>query len=175
MAVVPKEEPRDGVLPQVPKQPAPDAKARAAALKSITDNRRVTAWQLHRWPLEKRIVNERTRIHLPRTYLSKDGSDVRAVYAGTDLNQFVHQHYLEEVQKNAGEGWANYVTAESVVSRRHEYLGPDPRVAGYFFDSDGEVHIKWWDAFLQDQWMDKQKWKFDVKLDEDGKWVEIDD
>ena len=58
---------------------------------------------------------------------------------------------------------------------RHEYLGPDPRIAGYRFDHNGEVHIKWWDNFLQDQWMDKSKWKFDVKMAEDGKWVEIDD
>ena len=58
---------------------------------------------------------------------------------------------------------------------RHEYLGPDPRVAGYRFDVDGEVHVKWWDGFLQDLWMDKSKWRFDVKMTEEGKWVEVDD
>lgn len=58
---------------------------------------------------------------------------------------------------------------------RHEYLGPDPRVAGYRIDVEGDVHIKWWDAFLQDQWMDKQKWAFDVRMEDDGRWVEVDD
>lgn len=61
------------------------------------------------------------------------------------------------------------------MQRRHEYLGPDPRVAGYHLDVDGEVHIKWWDGFLQDQWMDRQKWRFEVKVDDEGKWAEIDD
>ena len=61
------------------------------------------------------------------------------------------------------------------ICGRHEYLGPDPRVAGYRIDVEGDVHIKWWDAFLQDQWMDKQKWAFDVRMEDDGRWVEIDD
>lgn len=51
-------------------------------------------------------------------------------------------------------------------------MGPDPRVAGYFFDVDGEVHIRWWDGFLNDQWMDTQKWKIDVTKDAEGTWVE---
>lgn len=57
---------------------------------------------------------------------------------------------------------------------RHEYLGPDPRVAGYRFDVDGEVHVKWWDSFLQDLWMDRGKWQFALR-DDGGKWVEVDD
>ena len=58
---------------------------------------------------------------------------------------------------------------------RHEFLGPDPRVAGYHFDIDGEIHIKWWDSFLQVQWMDKGKWSFDVEMNDDGQWVEKED
>ena len=60
-------------------------------------------------------------------------------------------------------------------TQRHEYLGPDPRVAGFFYDVDGEIHVKWWDSFLQVQWMDKGKWTFDIELDEDGKWVDKED
>lgn len=58
---------------------------------------------------------------------------------------------------------------------RHEYLGPDPRIVGYRMDVDGEVHIKWWDSFLQDLWMDDRKWNFDVRQNDGGKWVEVDD
>ena len=59
---------------------------------------------------------------------------------------------------------------------RHEYLGPDPRVAGLYFDYDGEIHVKWWDGFLQVQWMDRGRWTFDVIYDdEQGKWVEKED
>ena len=58
---------------------------------------------------------------------------------------------------------------------RHEFLGPDPRVAGYYVDTDGDYHIKWYDTFLGDQWMDDRKWKFDVRLDESGRWVDADE
>ena len=58
---------------------------------------------------------------------------------------------------------------------RHEFLGPDPRVAGYYVDTDGDYHIKWYDTFLGDQWMDDRKWKFDVRFDESGRWVDADE
>ncbi len=45
---------------------------------------------------------------------------------------------------------------------RNEYLGPDPRVAGYWLDDDGEIHVKWWDGFLKDQWIDNEKWSIEV-------------
>ncbi|CDO77541.1 hypothetical protein BN946_scf184912.g40 [Trametes cinnabarina] len=60
-------------------------------------------------------------------------------------------------------------------ARRHEYLGPDPRVAGYWIDADGDFHIKWYDAFLNDHWIENRKWSFDVRLDARGDWVEVDD
>lgn len=59
-------------------------------------------------------------------------------------------------------------------SNRHEFLGPDPRVAGYTFDYDGEVHIKWWDGFLKDQWIENQKWTFEFVRDANGDLVEKD-
>ncbi|KAI0325784.1 hypothetical protein GY45DRAFT_1329805 [Cubamyces sp. BRFM 1775] len=58
---------------------------------------------------------------------------------------------------------------------RHEFLGPDPRVAGYWVDADGEYHIKWYDAFLKDHWVDNREWEFDVRLNARGEWVEVDD
>ncbi len=61
------------------------------------------------------------------------------------------------------------------LNTRNEFLGPDPRVVGYFVDADGDYHIRWYDTFLQDQWMDNRKWKFDVRQDEHGHWVDADD
>ncbi|KAF9802233.1 hypothetical protein IEO21_09921 [Rhodonia placenta] len=170
-----KQEPQESLLPPGPKSKPANEKARKDALKSITATRRASAWQIHRWPLDKRVLLSRTRVHLPRTYLGRDGEDVRVVREGQDLNQFVHRHYFEELDEARKSEWINFVTPDGVVSRRHEYLGPDPRVAGYHLDVDGEVHIKWWDGFLQDQWMDRQKWRFEVKVDDEGKWAEIDD
>ncbi|KAI0635027.1 hypothetical protein C8Q77DRAFT_1192842 [Trametes polyzona] len=179
MAVVPKPEPQEDVLPPAPApakpKPAVDPKAREAALKEISGYRVVTAWSIHRWPLEKRIVHERARVYLPRTYRARHGTDVRTVWPGTDINQFVHKHYCEDKAKRAREEWPNYVAGEAILAKRHEYLGPDPRVAGYRIDADGDYHVKWYDAFLKDQWVDDQKWDFDVRLNAQGKWVEVDD
>ncbi|KAH7882863.1 hypothetical protein F5I97DRAFT_1938799 [Phlebopus sp. FC_14] len=153
--------------------PEPTAKEIAEAKKSLRDITRAMAWPVHRWPIDRHICEYNTRVHLPRTYLcQKGGEDVRVVRRGTDVNQFIHRHYLNLLEMHkGGEDWVNYVHADQVVSRRHEYLGPDPRVAGYFFDSEGEIHIKWWDAFLKDQWMDGDKWSLNVMKDATGKWV----
>ena len=122
MAVT-KEEPQDVALP--PKRTVATEKARKEALKTITAVRRVSAWQIHRWPLEKRPVNERTRVHLPRTYLAKDGIDVRVVRPGQDLNQFVHRYYSEQLgekkdgkEEEEGKDWVNFVTPDGVLKRR---------------------------------------------------------
>ena len=42
-------------------------------------------------------------------------------------------------------------------------------------DAEGDYHVKFYDTFLGDQWTDDRKWKFDVRMDEDGKWVDVDD
>ncbi|KZT20835.1 hypothetical protein NEOLEDRAFT_1158436 [Neolentinus lepideus HHB14362 ss-1] len=183
MAVLPKQETHEIAIPPVTEaklqKHLPESKEQAklaendrkGAIDALTKIRRASAWQIHRWPLEKRIVEEKTRIHLPRSYLATDGEEERVVWPGEDLNQVVYEYYLESVNLKDGSDKVNFVARDGVTPRRHEYLGPDPRVAGYFFDFDGEIHIRWWDAFLQDQWMDKHKWKMDVELDQSGEWV----
>ncbi|KAI0765096.1 hypothetical protein C8Q74DRAFT_1205932 [Fomes fomentarius] len=186
MAITPKPEPTDPVLPSVLAAGIPPTKSASelkkekdAAVKVLSEHRRAIAWPIGRWPVEKRVVYTRTRVHLPRTYLARHGSDVRAIYPGTDINQFVHRHYCEEEadgrKGKEKEAWPNYVAAERILSRRHEYLGPDPRVVGYFVDADGEYHVRWYDTFLGDQWMDSRKWAFDVRQDDAGRWVDVDE
>ncbi|KAJ7888324.1 hypothetical protein B0H14DRAFT_2693591 [Mycena olivaceomarginata] len=147
-------------------------KLKGPLLKSLIDTRRAHAWQLHSWPMEKFVVRNRSKLHLPRSYLAKDGEDVQTVYPGTDLNQFVHQYYLEKIDPQSVP-WVNFVHADNVVARRHEFLGPDPRIAGYEIDGGGNVFIRWWDGFLSDQWSGTQKWKLEVVWDDDADaWVE---
>lgn len=176
MAASLKIEPKEATIP-APAKPKVDEGERKKALEVISKFRQATAWQVHRWPLEKRTIDRKTKIHLPRSYLATAGEDVETVWPGSDLNQVVHQHYIQPLDADS-EGFpesANFVAPDAVMVKRHEYLGPDPRIAGYHFDVDGEVHVKWWDSFLGDLWMDKGKWNWDVKMTEDGKWVEIDD
>jgi hypothetical protein len=92
-------------------------KLKAPALKSLIAGRRAHAWQLHSWPMEKFIVRQRGRLHLPRSYLCKDGEEVQTVYPGTDLNQYVHQYYLEKIDPQSVP-WVNFVHADDVVARR---------------------------------------------------------
>ena len=35
---------------------------------------------------------------------------------------------------------------------RAEFLGPDPKVAGFLVDSENVISIRWWDAFLEQRW-----------------------
>ncbi|KAJ6612516.1 hypothetical protein B0H10DRAFT_2177371 [Mycena sp. CBHHK59/15] len=150
-------------------------KTKKSSLQSINAVKRASAWQLHTWPMEKFIIRSRAKMHLPRSYLSKDGEDVLNVHPDTDVNQFVHQYYLEHIDpKNVP--WVNFVHADNVVARRHEFLGPDPRVAGYEIDGGGNVYIRWWDGFLSDQWSGTQKWKLEITWDTNAKkWVEKTD
>lgn len=105
------------LLPENSKE-AQDAKK--ASIKSIADRLRANAWQLARWPLVKNMTWDRIQIHLPRSYLAKDGEDVRAIHQGSDINEFIYQHYLEPVDLKTNT-WVNFVHADNVVAKR--YLG----------------------------------------------------
>ncbi|KAH7905276.1 hypothetical protein BJ138DRAFT_1165080 [Hygrophoropsis aurantiaca] len=153
----------------------PSSEERQKAVKAMTDIARAFAWSVHRWPMDKRIAEYNTKIHLPRTYLSRKGEDTRGVRKGADVNQIVHRHYMDLLDLEKHGDWVNYVHDDNVISRRHEYLGPDPRIAGYFFDDDGEIHIRWWDGFLKDQWMDNHKWTLNVEMNTSGQWVVKED
>ena len=119
MAILAKTEPEEATLPPVPK-PKLDSGERSKVLKAISDHRKATAWQVHRWPLDKRIVEDRTKIHLPRSYLATDGEDVKTVWAGADLNQIVHQHYIQALDTEAPLARnANFVTPDSITVKRY--------------------------------------------------------
>ncbi|KAI0341538.1 hypothetical protein BDW22DRAFT_1430183 [Trametopsis cervina] len=172
--MVVKSEPKLASVPPAPK-PELNKEAKSKAIKEIGDHRKAIAWQVHRWPLAKNPVQEKMKLHLPRSYLAKAGEDVKTLWPGDDLNQAVHNHYMQslvgdEEQKLKARNCANFVAEDG-----HEYLGPDPRIVGFRFDVFGGVHIKWWDSFLQDLWMDNGKWAFDVKMTDDGKCAELDD
>ena len=119
------------------------APAKAKARKALWDFRKATAWPVYRWPIEKRAVEEKTRLHLPRNYMALAGEDVVTLWAGTDVYQAVHRHYLEMTKENVKEEGeeerqskrrkttaksepdalvhfgANYVAGDEVVARRY--------------------------------------------------------
>ena len=55
---------------------------------------------------------------------------------------------------------------------RHEFLGPDPRVAGYSVE-EGDIRVLWIDRFLGENWVEGGKWDvLEVEMDSNGAWVE---
>ncbi|KAK0488182.1 hypothetical protein EDD18DRAFT_1191477 [Armillaria luteobubalina] len=126
---------------------SPPDLSKKESVQNFTDQRRAKAWEVHRWPLVKMMASKRIRIHLPASYMAKDGETTRIVYPGSDINQLVYIHYLESWE---GGGVAvNFVHADGIV-------------AGYWFDDAGEIHVKWWDGFSKDQWMGNDKWSVEV-------------
>ena len=101
----------------------PSKEERSNALKEIWDYRKAVAWQVHRWPLEKRLATERTKIHLPKSYRAVAGVDVKTVWPGDDLNQLVHNYYAQRLTEDdegklKARNCANFVTDDSVTMRR---------------------------------------------------------
>lgn len=115
-----KYEPKEATI-TTPSKPKIDEGERKKALEIILKFRQATAWQVHRWPLEKKIVDRKTKIHLPRSYLATAGEDVKTVWPGSDLNQIVHQHYIQplKVDSNALPRSANFVTPDDVMVKRY--------------------------------------------------------
>lgn len=105
----------------IPEHSQAAQKLKKSSFEKITEIRRAFAWQLARWPLEKNVTWDRARIHLPRSYLSKDGEDIRTIHPGTDINRFVHLHYLEPVDVKANI-WVNFVHADKVAAKRCDFL-----------------------------------------------------
>jgi len=94
-------------------------KTKKSSLQSFTDGRRANAWQLARWPLHKNMTWDRVQIYLPRSYLAKDGEDIRTISMGEDINQFVHRYYLESVDLKTND-WVNFVHTDKVIAKRYD-------------------------------------------------------
>lgn len=132
MGRVPKSEPKDGASARIPKPtPVKPQTDKATALKSMLGYRRASAWQIHRWPLRKHVIYEKSRVYLPRSYLAKDGMEIKVIWPGMDLNQFVHNHYKEMLGSGASDGGdgdvgeskikvtsADFVTDDGVCPRK---------------------------------------------------------
>ena len=124
--MVVKLEPQADSIPKTSSQPKSkpvDQEAKKKAAKEIGDHRKAIAWPVHRWPLEKRVVQEKTKVHLPRSYLAKAGEDVKTLWPGDDLNQAVHNYYMQgvvgdEEEKLKTRGCSNFVTENGVIMRR---------------------------------------------------------
>lgn len=126
--MVVKSEPKDTSLsttsaPLSARKPSVDKEAKSAALKEVADHRKAVAWQVHRWPLERRLVVERTKIHLPKSYRATAGVDVKTLWPGDDLNQVIHKHYVQRLTEDdegklRARNCANFVAEDGLTMQR---------------------------------------------------------
>lgn len=96
----------------------PDLSTKKKSAQSFVEQRRASAWSVHRWPMDRYFAQKKTRLHLPTSYLARSGMSVKTVYPGEDINQAVWKFYTESHTHNAGTGQVNYVHADLVDERR---------------------------------------------------------
>jgi len=87
---------------------------------------------------------------------------------GDDLTYIVYNHYNTRVDPKTFPG-VNYVSSHGILAKKREYLGPDPRVAGYRF-LRGKCNIEFWEAYLQNAWFCDTDWSVDVEFDAEVQW-----
>ncbi|KAI0368794.1 hypothetical protein BV20DRAFT_998165 [Pilatotrama ljubarskyi] len=154
--------PRD---PQHPRKDSLDEE-RGELLKNLFQvTTRTLAWELQKHPSEPYPAPLSGKLMLPLTYQGDDHARTIKFKEGDDLNLLVYNFYSEP--PDAGFEGLNYVTPNSFIPKRHEYLGPAPHVTGYRFSAaERTARIEWWDPYVQTLWIGRGTWRIDVYFDE---------
>ncbi|KAF8965247.1 hypothetical protein BDZ97DRAFT_797886 [Flammula alnicola] len=124
---------------------------------------RSMAWPLWRYPLSAYPAPRSGTLELPRNYLSPSGCDRLKFREGDNLNSLTYQYYDEVVDPVSYPG-NNFVTDSAIQPKRHEYLGPSPKVAGYRF-TQGIAEVAFWDDHLKTTWIGKRRWDVELEFD----------
>lgn len=129
--MVVKTEPKDTsipaqTIPQARQKRTASKEEKSNALKEVADYRKAVAWQVHRWPLEKRLVQEKTKIHLPMSYHATAGVEVKTIWPGDDLNQVVHRYYAQRLTEDdegklKARNCTNFVTDDGLTLQRYVF------------------------------------------------------
>ncbi|KAJ7072029.1 hypothetical protein C8F01DRAFT_1243119 [Mycena amicta] len=105
-------------------------------------------WAVDKYPIEKSLSPISGSILVPHLFRGVGGNSKISVYAGDDLNRAIFDYYAQPAPE--GQLGTNYIDPEGLHSKRHEYLGPSPFIAGYKFDSRRRsIEIEFWDEFLK--------------------------
>lgn len=132
------------------------------------------AWALEKPPSRKFIAPVSGTLLLPKNLNSTKGYENVRFKRGDDLNSITYQHYNTPVSKEGVMG-VNYVQHISpdgtgaIRPKRHEYLGPSPRVASYRF-SRSTCEIEFWESYLEQAWIGKTYWTVEEEFDEEVQW-----
>ncbi|KAF7321912.1 hypothetical protein MKEN_00713400 [Mycena kentingensis (nom. inval.)] len=109
-------------------------------------------WAIDKYPLLRIPAPFSGSILVPHCFRGVGGNSKVSVYGGDDLNRAIFDYYAQAAPE--GQLGTNYIDPEGLDSKRHEYLGPSPFVAGYKYDSRRKtIEIEWWDEFLNLKWI----------------------
>ncbi|KAH6897962.1 hypothetical protein BKA70DRAFT_1198620 [Coprinopsis sp. MPI-PUGE-AT-0042] len=102
---------------------------------------------------------------LPNDHLAKNGFSKVRFETGDNLNYIVHNFYQEKVPNDYP--GLNFVARPGICNKRHEYLGPSPRVAGYQLDKITKTgQVEWYDGSLKQMWVGNGRWTIGAYFDE---------
>ncbi|RDX45048.1 hypothetical protein OH76DRAFT_1026213, partial [Lentinus brumalis] len=97
--------------------------------ETLEDLTRKSAWELQKRPTRTYPAPFAGKLFLPLRYQDDDRKQSIKFAEGDDLNFLVYRFY--DAKPDSGFQGTNYVTEDGITSKRHEYLGPTPHVAGY--------------------------------------------
>ncbi|KAJ3717859.1 hypothetical protein C8R42DRAFT_676842 [Lentinula raphanica] len=94
---------------------------------------------------------------------------------GQDLYAKAYYHYSQPPSDQEKRDFANYVSSDGISPRRHEYIGPAPRLSGFYLQGN-EAHILFYDSSLNLAWSASGTWSLRTEIDDtvDGVVTEID-
>ncbi|KAF9567144.1 hypothetical protein CPC08DRAFT_814348 [Agrocybe pediades] len=137
---------------------------KADLLQDAEANLRLTAWSLGHQPLHVYAAPYSGFLELPRDHMAASGCDRIKFEPGTNLNAITFNYYNEAVDSRSYCRSQNYVSDGSIHPKRHEYLGPSPKVGGYRF-AYGTAQVLFWDDYLDSRWVGKRKWNIELEFD----------
>ncbi|PPQ85558.1 hypothetical protein CVT25_006728 [Psilocybe cyanescens] len=137
----------------------------AELLKTTLHTMISSAWTVERYPLSVSSAPSSGVLELPRNYLSTSGCDRIKFGEGANLAVLTYQYYDENVDSKSYSG-TNYLAADGAIHpKRHEYLGPSPKIAGFRLSPQGVVETLFWDHHLETRWAGKRPWEVELEFD----------
>ncbi|KJA29181.1 hypothetical protein HYPSUDRAFT_32557 [Hypholoma sublateritium FD-334 SS-4] len=83
---------------------------------------------------------------------------------GQNLYSVAYNYYSEGLSEPPP--GPNYISNDGIRSKRHEYLGPAPCVAGFLLTENDTEILLFWDAYLKVAWAHQNTWRIEAEFDE---------
>ncbi|TCD68698.1 hypothetical protein EIP91_009982 [Steccherinum ochraceum] len=133
--------------------------------RSHETDTKTLAWEIQKHPFVAYPAPIAGTLHLSHHLRETNGLSKIQFREGDDLNAAVFAFYNTTTPPDYP-GY-NYVTTDGLISKRNDYLGPAPYVAGYQFAFDSnDCYVEWWDAYLREKWTGTRRWEHEPYWDE---------